>query len=713
VVEDRRGIPCVIYAAKSSEDRRGSIPEQLRECREMVEADSRRHLAAEYSDEAFSAYRRDRGPGLRDAIQHAEDLAQEYGIAELWAQHSDRLARGDGRLARHTVEVALWALKHDVRVRTLQDPETFRDLLYAVVTGQRNNEDSRRKGLASSAGRRRAAARGDYIGYKPDGYQLAVEVDEHGQMKKRLEFDPSRQPLIEMIFRLALRGKRSGAIAKAVNNAGWQTKPAHRHAVPRAFTSDKILDLLKNPRYAGLAIWNGEVVARGHWPVYITERQHQRIRQRLAGRRPTKPYRQLETYLLAKLARCGHCGKPLYVMTGNPRRDGTFARRYGCASHTKEHGRGRCDAQPIDADTAEAMVIASINALLIHADNGQSGGEPGLATIPETAAGQRRLREAVLAGDERQIADAIKGLFEQMQPEAALIRDTALSQRQARELSEARRLQTWIDAETNGRTDRTRAEARELNKLLRKWFLSIELKVDPELVTITATRRQASGRPGSQTEVSISRSDWARFARPQRRLKVRYSGWDDSEIIGALQAWADVHGRSPTWSDWARSAANHPASRTLRDHFGTWNSALEQAGLQLQPTPQPQRHTWDDLDMIEALTSWTGRHGRPPTSIEWLRAEPEHPSTTTVRAHFGSWDAALAASGLEPEGRPSRGNRPWDDRDIINALKRWTTSHGHPPAGIDWLRATPDQPSTGTVRTHFGSWKAALTAAEL
>jgi hypothetical protein len=144
------GIPCVAYAAKSTEDRRGSILEQLRECRERVEGDPRRRLVAEYSDEALSAYHRDRGPGLRDATQHAEDLAEEYGVAELWAQHSDRLARGDGRAARHTVEVALWALKHDVRVRTLQDPETFRDLLYAVVTGERNNEDSRRKGRASA-----------------------------------------------------------------------------------------------------------------------------------------------------------------------------------------------------------------------------------------------------------------------------------------------------------------------------------------------------------------------------------------------------------------------------------------------------------------------------------------------------------------------------------------------------------------------------------
>jgi hypothetical protein len=60
-----------------------------------------------------------------------------------------RLPGGDGRSARHLVEIALWALKAGVGIRTVEAVDTFRDLLYAVVTGQRNHEDSRRKGAAS------------------------------------------------------------------------------------------------------------------------------------------------------------------------------------------------------------------------------------------------------------------------------------------------------------------------------------------------------------------------------------------------------------------------------------------------------------------------------------------------------------------------------------------------------------------------------------
>jgi hypothetical protein len=80
-------------------------------------------LAGEYFHEACSTYTADRGPGLVDALRHAEELAREHGTAELWAEHSDRLARGGGRTARRAVEIALWALKREVRIRTIQFAE--------------------------------------------------------------------------------------------------------------------------------------------------------------------------------------------------------------------------------------------------------------------------------------------------------------------------------------------------------------------------------------------------------------------------------------------------------------------------------------------------------------------------------------------------------------------------------------------------------------
>src|SRR5262245_53894643 len=129
----------VLYAAKSNEDKRGSIEIQIADCRAEAEGEE---VAEVYTDEGFSAYYGNRGDGLADAQAHCERLADEGIEGTLRAQHSDRLARGNVKRARHLVEIALWAMKAGVRVRCVHDPQTFESLLQAVVTGDRNFEDS-------------------------------------------------------------------------------------------------------------------------------------------------------------------------------------------------------------------------------------------------------------------------------------------------------------------------------------------------------------------------------------------------------------------------------------------------------------------------------------------------------------------------------------------------------------------------------------------
>lgn len=129
-------VPCVLYAAKSNEDVHGSLTTQLDDCRRGVADAGDREIVAEFCDEAVSAFKRSRGPGLAETLRETEALASEHGEAELWVQHSDRLARGDGRMARHLVEIALWALKANVAVRSVEDPDTFRDLLSETSVGR-------------------------------------------------------------------------------------------------------------------------------------------------------------------------------------------------------------------------------------------------------------------------------------------------------------------------------------------------------------------------------------------------------------------------------------------------------------------------------------------------------------------------------------------------------------------------------------------------
>src|SRR4051812_14449542 len=85
----------VVYAAKSTEDRHDSIPEQLDDCRAMAKREGWQ-VVGEFQDEGFSAYTGNRGPGLDAAKLKVAQLASERGECILLAQHSDRFARGAG-----------------------------------------------------------------------------------------------------------------------------------------------------------------------------------------------------------------------------------------------------------------------------------------------------------------------------------------------------------------------------------------------------------------------------------------------------------------------------------------------------------------------------------------------------------------------------------------------------------------------------------------
>jgi hypothetical protein len=664
-------IPCVIYAAKSTEDRRGSIPDQLEQCRRVISGDARRGVVAEYVDEAVSGYRRDRGPGLRDAIEHCEDLASEHGLAELWAEHSDRLARGDGRSARHTVEIALWALKNDVRVRTLQDPDTFRDLLYAVVTGQRNNEDSKRKAVSTQAGLRRAVARGQFVGVVPDGYTLVRTLGQDGVVKRRLVLDPDRQPLIELIFRLALRKRNAGQIARAITERGWLTKPTRRIDSPHPFGISTVIRLIRNPAYAGLAVREGEILARNCWPHYITERQHRLIRSRSKPTGRPAPHTAADAFLLKGLATCGRCGASLHSSCGPPRQDGRRHRTYVCHSGVEHRGKARCHAPCMDAHIAEAMLIASLPVLLAE------GGDT--------------------AADFRVPASY-----------SELGADIAQRQRVTRERADVARLQDWIQRESAGRTDQTRSEVAQLARVIDSWFATLSIEVGEREVVIVGRRRRAYGDADSVV-VCLDRTRWTRAAPPGRRQLSPASGWAQAEIVGAIQSWIDERGMLPRYSDWHKGSGSHPVNCTVTRAFGTWSSALAAAGFE---PPPGQPRPWREPAILAAMRAWAREHGRPPTSSEWAHASPSHPTSATVRRRFGVFENALASAGLSAPHRRWR-FKPWTDEQILEALRSWAAVRGRAPTSFDWLRAGPGRPSATTVRYRYGSWSLAIQEAGL
>jgi hypothetical protein len=118
--------------------------------------------------------------------------------------------------------------------------------------------------------------------------------------------------------------------------------------------------------------------------------------------------------------------------------------------------------------------------------------------------------------------------------------------------------------------------------------------------------------------------------------------------------------------------------------------------------------------VVALLKRWARETGKPPREADWRqpggkweREYPKWPSAGDVRGHFDTWPQALAAAGLRPH------RRPWTQESIIRALRAWTAATGRPPRHDDWERSGAEHPRSSTVTARFGSWTAALRAAEL
>lgn len=189
----------------------------------------------------------------------------------------------------------------------------------------------------------------------------------------------------------------------------------------------------------------------------------------------------------------------------------------------------------------------------------------------------------------------------------------------------------------------------------------------------------------------------------------RRASWSRSEVIAALRAWNAETGRPPRQGEWTPTddrgtkwAAEYPrwpSYTMVRTAFGSWSEALRAAGF------SPLRRGWDAESILEAFQAWEARYGRAPTRCDLEAPGNGLPRYATLRRHFPSYAACLAAAGVQP---PARG---WSDEAILGALAGFATRHGRFPRTREWERATPDHPHAATIRARFGTWTRATALA--
>jgi hypothetical protein len=249
-------------------------------------------------------------------MQDAERIAP----CVLVVQHSDRLARGDGRTARHLGEIYFWAIKAGIEIRSVQDDSTFTNPLLTFAMGERNAEDSRRKSLAVAAGMKRRAQAGKATGGpRPYGYRYGTDG---------LEVVPEEAEIVRRMFSELLAGRSICAIARDLQHDGI---PTLRGGLWRQPT---VSGILRNVQLTGKVEYDGETFDANHDAI-VDERTFQRAQTLLASHVSRRGRRSKGRHLFrGGMLRC-ECGEPMIPRT----RDGYEL--YYCEGHAK-HGSEFC-----------------------------------------------------------------------------------------------------------------------------------------------------------------------------------------------------------------------------------------------------------------------------------------------------------------------------------------------------------------------------------
>lgn len=328
--------PAILYAAKSTKDEKGSIPDQLADSRKLAAERGLEIVGEPFKDENKSAYHGDRGDGLTAAMAECERLVAQHGSCALIVQHSDRLARGNVKDARHLIEIVVWAIKTNVELLSVQDPATFTDdddvgLLLSVIGGMRNHQDSKRKSLAVKDGARRRVQRGLHHGRPPYGYRA-----ENG----KLVIEHAEAAVIGRIFRqFAEEGLSQREIARRLNRDGIRAQRGD-------WTQGTVSKTLRSPVYAGRVVFHGEALDGTHEAI-VSEELWQKAKQVCEANTRTRRGRTpTANHLLAGgMLRC-RCGASMYAESRPPRGNGVAYEAYTCSRRHLE-GLDACDQMPV------------------------------------------------------------------------------------------------------------------------------------------------------------------------------------------------------------------------------------------------------------------------------------------------------------------------------------------------------------------------------
>lgn len=182
----------------------------------------------------------------------------------------------------------------------------------------------------------------------------------------------------------------------------------------------------------------------------------------------------------------------------------------------------------------------------------------------------------------------------------------------------------------------------------------------------------------------------------QANLSVnKQSSVADSELLNELRRLRDEIGETPTSRNMDEKGNYAPSTYSIA--FGTWNSAIQEAGIKLG-----KQREIPSSELIDELQRLADDLGDPPT-VHQMEEQGQF-GASTYSAEFGSWNEALRAANLG-----TNRERNVDDSDLVDEIQRLKKELEKVPTTSEM-----DQYGRFAVTTYnrsFGSWNEALQEA--
>lgn len=201
-------------------------------------------------------------------------------------------------------------------------------------------------------GNRSKAERGWRPSRPPIGYL-------HDPATKTTVPDPDRFDLVRQMFGLMLSGAHSPRSVHRIAKKEWGLRTLRRKSQGGALLNISSVNvILRNPFYAGVFKWEGQMVAGRHEPM-ISLQEFERVQE--VFRRPGQRRPQHKSFPFTGILRCGGCGLSI---TAEDKRNkyGRFYTYYHC---TRSRHESPCPEKYIRKERLEGQVAEFLASLRI------------------------------------------------------------------------------------------------------------------------------------------------------------------------------------------------------------------------------------------------------------------------------------------------------------------------------------------------------------